>query len=661
MHTEKNNKSAPKRQISNDGASKESKVIQEKLSLLATLVGTYKLAESLFLYITSEVSNKGFKLIHVNTAINILKYHYEHKLGDESKTLSAFQNSLIEYFESVTINRKLPSHLSCITKKTYSYFLSIDYFTPDDSSKEFSIFDLCPANNTEVTQQLTLALSSACQNIQILKATSLFIKSKNVEKNYLRVFVNAFQEISSIDIHWSKDAIEQGLNNFRDSYDTELVSMNSKYHETSRAIELFQHLKSIGLLGQDIRLPRNIKKPSKSSLMRSTNPTIANFNIDKINKEKNLTSAKTLIDEFYKELKQNLEILLSLAQNIVFSHYTKYYFSLKEEKLEIGLDNNLATAMHIIITDQEAINPSSLYNLKVKRDRGSNKNKNEFIKIEDDGTIRFNVIKWRQRKLQKRTTKPSNLASPDDMASNEINSSFCIQFAIEITEPKRKELKTNLLWIRKSQKILRKDNSFDCEFRQFCTKSLPSEFSNLKPTLMKVRTSRAIEIYIRTDGDVVASATYLGNKVKTTLSTYIPLFLQEIMYRRKISVFQHIYLILATALEPEKLKLLGMSQESYDKCILEIYDNKDFGGPLFEKLKPIVLTEKKVESEYFFVCSVENFAFLINYLKHGKDDGSEFYTVCKNALNKAVSGSIQHKKMIRDAELLLEGRGNSHE
>ena len=103
-----------------------------------------------------------------------------------------------------------------------------------------------------------------------------------------------------------------------------------------------------------------------------------------------------------------------------------------------------------------------------------------------------------------------------------------------------------------------------------------------------------------------------------------------------------------------------MSQESYDKCILEIYDNKDFGGPLFEKLKPIVSIEKKVESEYFFVCSVENFAFIINYLKNEKDDGSEFYTVCKNALNKAVSGSIQHKKMIRDAELLLS-RGNSHE
>jgi hypothetical protein len=661
MHTEKNNKSAPKRQISNDGASKESKVIQEKLSLLTTLVGTYKLAENLFLNITSNVNNKGFRLIHINIAIKILKYHYEHNLVEESKRLFSFQDSLIKYFESVTINGKLPSQLANITKKIYLYFISVDFFIQDNDSKQFNIFDICPQNGSDVTAQLKLVLKTMCPNEEILNATKLFIRSKNVEKNYLRVFVNAFQEISSIDIHWSKDAIEQGLNNFRDSYDTELGSMNTKYHETSRAIELFQHLKDIGLLDKHIRLTNNIKKPSKSSLMRSTNPTIAEINIDEVNKEKSLTSAKSLIDEFYANLVHRLDQMVSIAQETVFYYYQIKFPHLKNNQKFNGLENELASAMQLIITDEEGINPTSLYNLKVNIDKNSPNSKNEFIKIEDDATVRFNVIKWRQRRLQKRTTDASKLAPPTDINPRNINASFCIQFAIELTEKKRKELKTNLLWIRKSQTILRKNNSFDCEFRQFCTNNLPPEFSNLKPTLMKVRTSRAIEIYIRTDGDVVAAATYLGNKVKTTLSTYIPLFLQEIMYRRKISVFQHIYLILATALEPEKLKLLGMSQESYDKCILEIYDNKDFGGPLFEKLKPIIPTEEKVESEYFFVCSVDNFAFIINYLKHEKDDGSEFYTVCKNALNKAVSGSIQHKKMIRDAELLLSTRGQHDE
>jgi len=661
MKIGKNDKTVTLIKATKDGLLKESKVIQGKISLLATIVGTLKLAENIFLYITSGICNQEFRLTHLNTAIKILKYHYEHKLGEESKNLSAFQNSLVEYFESVKRNGKLPAHLASITKKIYAYFLSTNYFIQGEDSRKFNIFDICPQNRNDVTTQLKLALSSTCPNNEILNATKLFIRSKNVEKNYLRVFVSAFNEISKIDNNWSKDAIEQGLNNFRDSYDTELGSINTKYHETSRAIELFQHLKNIGLLDKHVRLTRNIKKPNKSSLMRNTNPTISSINIDTVNKEKSLSSAKTLIDEFYADLTHKLDLLVTTAKEIVFFYYKIYQLSLKENKQDSGLENDLISAMHVIITDEMGINPTSLYNLKVKVDKKLKKSKNEFIKIEDDGTVRVNIIKWRQRRLQKRTTDASVLISYKDLDFNDINASFCLQFAIELTEYERIKFNTNLLWIRKSKRSLRKNNSFDGDFRVFCNKNLPQEFSSLKPTLMRIRTSRAIEIYIRTDGDVVASATYLGNKVKTTLSTYIPLFLQEIMYRRKISVFQHIYLILATALEPEKLKLLGMSQESYDKCILEIYDNKDFGGPLFEKLKPIVPIEEKVEYEYFFVCSVENFAFIINYLKHKKDDGSEFYTVCKNALNKAVSGSIQHKKMIRDAELLLESRGNSHE
>lgn len=601
MQTKKNNKNLSKKKKSNDGLSKESKIINEKIDLLATIIGTLKLAENIFLYITSGINNQGFRLTHLNTAIKILKYHYEHKLGEESQNLFAFQNSLVEYFESVKRNGKLPAQLAGITKKIYSYFLSTNYFIQGDDSKKFNIFDICPQNRNDVTTQLKLALSSTCPNNEILNATQLFIRSKNVEKNYLRVFVSAFNEISKIDNNWSKDAIEQGLNNFRDSYDTELGSINTKYHETSRAIELFQHLKNIGLLDKHVRLTRNIKKPNKSSLMRNTNPTISSINIDTVNKEKSLSSAKTLIDEFYTDLTNRLDLLVTTAKKIVFFYYKMYQLSLKENKKDMVFENDLISAMQIIITDEMGINPTSLYNLRVKIDKKLIQSKNEFIKIEDDGTVRVNVIKWRQRRLQKRSADASILKPYTDIDIKEINASFCIQFAIELAKHQRIKFKTNLLWIRKSIRSLRKTNSFDYQFRMFCDKNLPPGFSSPKPTLMKIRMSRAIEIYIRTDGDVVAAATYLGNKVRTTLSTYIPLFLQEIMYRRKISVFQHIYLILTTALEPEKLKLLGMSQESYDKCILEIYDNKDFGGPLFEKLKPIVSIEKKVESEYFFV------------------------------------------------------------
>ena len=194
MQTKKNNKNLSKKKKSNDGLSKESKIINEKIDLLATIIGTLKLAENIFLYITSGINNQGFRLTHLNTAIKILKYHYEHKLGEESQNLFAFQNSLVEYFESVKRNGKLPAQLAGITKKIYSYFLSTNYFIQGDDSKKFNIFDICPQNRNDVTTQLKLALSSTCPNNEILNATQLFIRSKNVEKNYLRVFVSAFKQ-----------------------------------------------------------------------------------------------------------------------------------------------------------------------------------------------------------------------------------------------------------------------------------------------------------------------------------------------------------------------------------------------------------------------------------------------------------------------------------
>jgi hypothetical protein len=626
---------------------------------LINLIGSRDVAVGLFLNITTNVKNKQNKVYHLHVVINLFKY-YQSTASIYLKNLSTFQNILIEYFKSETVNGKLPPQLDNITKKIYLYMYSINYFFEDNNSKEFTIFDICPKNQKEITNQLFDSLQTHCCNEDVLKATKLFLSSKQVMKNYLRIYVNAFYEISKINRDWSNNAIELGLTNFRDSY-TDDESLNTKFHETSRVKELFQHLKRIGLLDSYIRLPRNIKRPGKSSLMRSTNPTISAINVDKVYKEKSLTSAKKLIDEFYEDLVFKLDQLIVIAQDAVFAYYKKYYFFLTKKLKYTGIENDLAAAMHIVIVDEIGINPTPLYKLKVSVDKKASKSKHEFIKIEDDGSVRFNVIKWRQKRLQKRSTETSSLISPDDMNPRDINASFCIQFAIALTEQKRRELKTNLLWLKKSQKRLTKHTPFDYKFRIFCNKNLPPEFSVLKPTLMRVRSSRAIEIYIRTEGDVVAVATYLGNKICTTLDTYIPTFLQEIMYRRKISVFQHIYLILATSTESEKLKLLGLSQSTYDKSIMEIYKNKDFGGPLFEKLKPDVKNEEDVELEYFFICSIENLAYIINFLKYTENDGSEFYNLSLNTLNKVSSGSIQHKKMIRDAERLLDAKGKRHE
>lgn len=619
---------------------------------LGELLNSNEDAISLINFITSGVSNKQYFLKHISKTIELLKFH--NSFGGESK-LSELQKSIVKFTNkklkiSSSDNAKL---ILRIVKKVYQYFEKSGHFLPNGSSKKFCIYDISPESPRESLLSLRKQLESYSPNKDITQATTLFISSKKVEKNYLRCFVMVFSEIAKINTKWSPSAIKQGITSYRDSFDTENSSLNTKYHEVSRVLELFTHLKNIGLIDKNCVFPKNIKKPSSSNLMRSTNPTISELNIDKLSPEKHMSSAQDMIKQFYNDLKSKLDNIVTVARNIILSYYKTYEASKSDNKLD-GLPVELIVAMQIVIVDEMGINPTPLYNLKVTAEQHTSI-KREFLKIEADGLVRINAIKWRQRRLQKRSTEPSNFPPSAELDIANINSSFCIQFAILVTDEKRNRLNTNLLWITDTQKKLRKDNAFDQQFREFCNKHLSKDFSKLKPTLMRIRSSRAIEIYIESDGDVVKTATYLGNKVKTTLSTYIPTFLQEVIYRRKISVFQHLYLILATANESEKLKMLGMSGEEYNKCIKEIYKNEDLGGPLFEKLKPKPNSKNNTgESEVFFICSPQNFAFAIKLLRTSKNENSEVYKVCLNAINKASSGNIMQKKMVLEAEEMLE-------
>mgnify|MGYP006903649682 CR=1 FL=1 len=632
--------------------------IQGKISELVMLLNSNSTAVSLFNSITQGVSNRNYIIGHISTAIKLLKFHTSR---DVKPSLSEFQQSLVKFIENLPYKSgPYRSQNVTIVKKIYKHLEADNFFTKDQLSKDFCIFDYCPVSRNEVTEELHKRLEIVSISRDITEATRQFISSKKVEKNYLRCFVQAFTEITNVDINWSPSAIKQGIENYRDSFDTNDGSQGTKYHEVSRVLELFSHLKHIGLINKKTVFPKNTKKPSSSSLMRSTNPTISEINPDSLSPEESLSSAKDLIQRFYHDLQTKLDCIVTVARNIILSQYKSYEANLNNIKFH-GMPRELIVAMQIIMVDELGINPTPLYNLKVTIE-SAQRTKREFIKIEDDGSVRINVIKWRQRRLQKRTTETSNFPKSSELSINDINASFCIQLAILMTEAKRKQLKTNLLWITDIQTRLKKSNAFDREFRNFSDKYLPEDFSTLKPTLMRVRSSRAMEIYIGSDGDVVKTATYLGNKVKTTLSTYIPKYLQEVIYRRKISVFQHLYLVLATANEPEKEKMLGLTKEEYNKCLVEIYNNDDFGGPLFEKLQPKASQNKtNNESEIFFICSPENFAFAIKLLKTSKNKDSEIYKVCLNAINKASSGNILQKKMILEAEEILEREGFNYE
>ncbi len=630
----------------------KSRAAQEKLIELSCLLNSGTCAISLFESITSNVTNNRYALRHLSVAVELMKHHEQ--LGGDLR-LSMFQKSIVDYLDKLSLTGDMGRQVLGILKKIYKHLEISNYFKSDDSSENFSILDICPTNWQDVNKLLNAELAKNSPNKDITEATQIFIASKKVEKNYLRCFATAFSEISKIDSNWSTRAIRQGIESFRDNYDTENGSLNTQYHEVSRVLELFSYLKNVGLIDRSTVLPKNISKPSKSNLMRSTNPTISSINVDCLSPEESMSSAQSLIDTFYKDLKSKLDCMLLVAKEIVL----KYFNATDETDIEKfdGMNAELIVAMQIIIVNEIGINPTPLYNIKVGIESGQ-RTRHEFIIINDDGSLRINVIKWRQRYLQKKTTDSSRFQISASIDRDMINTSFCIQFALLLTEAKRRRLKTNLLWITKAQTKLKKTNAFDSEFREFCDKHTPYDIAKLKPTLMRIRASRAMEIYISSNGNVVKTASYLGNKVKTTLSTYIPQYLQEVVYRRKISVFQHLYLVLATANESNKEQLLGMTHEQYSRALKEIYQNEDFGGALFELIKPQHRQDEKQNiTEIFFVCSPQNFAFAIKTVKSSENKSDKMYQVCLSAINKASSGSILYKKMISEAEEILEKKG----
>lgn len=630
----------------------DTQYLHPKIKMLGQLLDSKKFACDLFNAITNGVTSKNYIRYHIRLAIDLIQYH-QNRYHSQGSMLSSFQSSLTNYInEALKRQDKIDITFYSILKKIYRFFENIEYFNTDERSKSFDTSSLFPANGNEVLEKHYRRLEQYSKSMEITRTTKLFISSKNVVKNYVRCYADAFEKITKIDADWPPNAIKMGIEEYKNQFDTENGSMNTKYHGTGRVLELFNYLKITGLIDKNTVLPKNIKKPAHSSLMRSTNPTFSVINIDSLSIEESMSSAKVLIDNFYSELITKLDVLISTAQKTVADFYNQ--FSLSGVFPTDGMSPEIIVAMQIVIVDEMGINPTSLYNLQVNIDSGR-RNKKEFIKIEDDGTLRVNVIKWRQRFLQKRTTKSSAILQHQILKQEDVNASFCIQLAIVLTEGKRSTLNTNLLWLRKGQGVVRKSNSFDQEFRDFCNNHLPPDFAKLKPTLMKLRSSRAIEIYIRSNGDVIKTATYLGNKVKTTLNAYIPLYLQEVIYRRKLSVFQHLYLLLATAYESKKHEMLGMTENQYNNCIKTIYKNDDFGGPLFEILKPQVddLSDDNV-TEVFFICSPQNFAYAIKLIKTSADKADEKYKVCLDAIKKASSGSTIFKNMILEAENILE-------
>lgn len=327
------------------------------------------------------------------------------------------------------------------------------------------------------------------------------------------------------------------------------------------------------------------------------------------------------------------------------------YLKKKREHLSyLGLTSRTASAMQIIITEELGINPYSLYRVKTSSD---NRGK-EYIQVTNEGTVRLRALKPRARKTQ---TKEAN-GSMDELkklAPHEIDAAACLRMALEMTDKIRKNLSRNELWLclTKDGSTLPTPEAFQYQFNNLCSEARLSHPYLPDATLKKIRTSKAILIYISSRGDSLQTAFYLGNSVKTTLDRYIPPQLTELIYRVKIRSFQSMLLILASGADNEKsiAKVLGIASERLERMAEDLFNNPDMGGVLFDSISK---REEGIEAEnkLYFKVSEKNIIIALKYAKKGKDD--ELKERCQTAITKISEGPILFKQMLRKAHIAIQ-------
>lgn len=312
----------------------------------------------------------------------------------------------------------------------------------------------------------------------------------------------------------------------------------------------------------------------------------------------------------------------------------------------LGMTSETMSAMQAIIVDECGINPYSLYSLKVS-DAGR---LGQLVLESDDGSVRMNAVKRRKNALQRRVIAGEQIPLSDVPVAG-ITASTCLKMALEMSATQRSFYGTEHLWAtytREKDSPTLVPESFQLHFKAFTNTHTPAFVSMAAPTLMKLRISRALMIYIESKGNVLAVSDYLGNTVRTALDQYIPGFLQEAIYRKKIAGFQQVLMVLSTADHTCPEESLNLSLEQYRLLLRSIFSNADLSGPLVSALTRY--DRDNDANSYYFILSEYNLALALRYATHGDD--SELVSLCSIAIAKAAAGPVHVKQMLRRARAL---------
>lgn len=684
---------------------------------------------SLFLYSCNLPHQQVLSINLARYIIPLKSIFNERNLSELTETLSYIIAHTTTYTKSLQVFNLLLFTYSNLFK----YLVDSNYFqgnilsaiTPILKKKDEAQYALCKSKvlPSSFLSQATKKqgsddefndiLSSTCPP-DIAQRVKEHVNSFKIVKHHREPIGAFLKHISSISSKWYQqpNLIQGELSTFRGDLLNRL-QRNTAYMK-------FQHVKNCisvlikhGLLPNSIDLPNNLRRDTNTEKIRDDNPIISKTNIYEEDLLEHVIDSKSFLEQIEKEIKNNIQALLSYAKNIVYESYKKFcdapsliaisnygketqsntqsaraknnsfsqhnalrlentvaYFTqnyhkliqgtkgnetneviLQEDALQyLGLTIITASAMQIIITEELGINPYSLYTMKAFATSYGV----EFMQVDDDGSVRVRTIKPRARYA--RTRKAIGDLTPiAKVKAQDIDASICLKMAMEMTENARNVALDHNLWLCMTIRGISKCRADDFQrgFKQI-RNHVTSE-SNIDvindATLKKVRVSKGILIYLQLHGDALRTATYFGNTVKTTLNRYIPKYLTELIYRVKIRSFQRILLFMAIANNSPPFESVHLSESKFKAQLASAFSNPEMGGELFNSLTVKPSNDEREQSVYFCV-SEKNLKLAIVYAKEGEDE--HLKKLCSDVINMVSTSNTPLKIMLRNAHKSIE-------
>jgi len=314
-----------------------------------------------------------------------------------------------------------------------------------------------------------------------------------------------------------------------------------------------------------------------------------------------------------------------------------------------------------VICGEDGINVDSLANVKLTNKIGG---EGIYVSYADEFTITY-----KKMRAKKFLTKPLGKLSINDLSkieAEEIDSAIALKVILETTKIHRNISNLEDLLIvdmgtthNLEQTIVPISKQARKTAWMKFIESMPSKIKDHNPTLRKLRVTGGVIEWFKTDGDVAAVSHRLGNTISTALKNYIPIPLQEAVYRKRIRRFQSILLLAASKDSDNVCEATNMTLEKVDNFLKNLLDEQKKASQHSELAKIMFGDSLKSESnggeksntQLTFIVSKANIA-ICHALAFGifKDTDKQLSLLSRAVIQKLAStGTRLQQRLLKQA------------